>query len=80
MGAALVQVQNGKERLIAYASRCQIAAEKNYSTTEEECLTAILAIGKFRSYFFVRPFTVLKEHHSLCWLVNVIDPLVRLAC
>uniref|UniRef100_A0A3P9I2U1 Gypsy retrotransposon integrase-like protein 1 n=1 Tax=Oryzias latipes TaxID=8090 RepID=A0A3P9I2U1_ORYLA len=72
LGAVLYQVQGGKRRVIAYASRRLRGAEKNdrnYSSMKLELLALKWAVTeKFRSYLLGSKFTILTDNNPLCHL------------
>ena len=68
LGAVLSQKQDGKERIIACASRTLSTSEKNYSTTKKECLGVVWCIKYFRPYLLSNHFEVITDHYSLKWL------------
>src|SRR6267154_942659 len=63
IGAVLSQVQNGEERVIAYASRTLSQPEKNYCVTRRELLAIVYFTKQFRSYLLGRDFRS-EEHTS----------------
>ena len=71
IGFTLAQVQNAKEVVIANNGRGLNQAERNYSTTEREALPLVEGIKKFQPYLQNRKFTVVTDHSSLRWLMNV---------
>jgi hypothetical protein len=69
LGAVLTQLdENGKERVIAYASKSLLPAEKNYSITEQECLAIVWGIKHFHKYLVRRKFTIWTDHSALKYL------------
>lgn len=68
LGAVLSQKQDNKERVIAYASRTLVAAEKNYSATKKELLGIVWAVRYFRPYLTGNKFDIFTDHYSLQWL------------
>ena len=79
IGVTLGQIQEGREVVIAYASRDFNAAERNYSTTEREALAVIFGIKKFEPYLYEKKFILHTDHHSLKWLMTISDPTGKLA-
>jgi len=80
IGGVLFQVDDdGAERPISFISQKLNAAQKNYSTTELECLAVIISIKRFRCYIEGYPFKIYTDHASLQWLMTQKDLAGRLA-
>lgn len=78
LGAALVQKQNNKEVVIAFASRLLADSEKKFTVTEKECLSVVWSVRKFRPYLEGYHFKVVTDHQSLKWLMKLQEPSGRL--
>jgi hypothetical protein len=71
LGAVLVQRDDeGREYVIAYASRSNNRTERNYSTYAGECLAAVWGVSHFRVYLYSRRFVLLTDHEPLTWLMT----------
>ena len=80
LGAVLSQLnEDGKEVVIAYASRSLQGAEKNYPITELECLAIIWAVKHFQKYLTKRKFTIITDHSALKTLRTAKVPVRRRA-
>ena len=79
IGGVLAQEQEGRERVIAYASRAMNKAEKNYCITEKELLAVVYFIQYFRQYLLGRKFIVRTDHQALVWLFKLKEPSGKIA-
>jgi RNase H-like domain found in reverse transcriptase len=80
IGAVLSQKDDeGKERVIAYASRSMNRAELNYPITDKECLAIVWAIKHFEQYLTIQPFQVITDHSALKFLQTCKVPTGRRA-
>ena len=65
LGAVPTQVQEGQERVIAYASRALTGVERIYSQTEREALGLVWGCERFHMYLYGMEFTLLTDHKPL---------------
>jgi hypothetical protein len=79
IGAVLSQMKDGKERVLAYASRTLTKAERRYCVTRKELLGVVHFVKYFRHYLYGRPFLVRTDHSSLRWLMYFKEPDGQLA-
>jgi len=75
IGAVLSQVQDGYERVVAYASRRLDPREKNYCVTRKELLAVVYFLRYFRQYLLGREIKVRTDHSALTWLKRTPDPI-----
>jgi len=73
IAANLSQVQDRKERSIAYASRQLNTAEQNYTASEQEMLALVWATRYFRCYLYGKRFLVRTDHAALTYLQKFPD-------
>ena len=80
LGAVLSQKHaDGKEHVVAYASRTLSKSERRYCATRRELLAVVVFTKQFRPYLLGRHFTIHTDHGSLTWLHNFKDPDGQLA-
>lgn len=79
IGGVLTQTYPDGDRVICYLSRSLTPRERNFSTTERECLAVLWSLEKLRPYLEAVSFTVITDHYSLLWLQQLKDLNGRLA-
>ena len=73
VGAILSQEAEGEVHPVYYWSRQLGKAERNYSTTDRECLAVVAACKKFRPYILGGHTTIVGDHTAVKWILNKID-------
>ncbi|KAH9081378.1 hypothetical protein LEN26_021318 [Aphanomyces euteiches] len=73
VGAVLMQRQDGRDRVIHYASQALDATQQKWIHKKDgisgiECYGVVWATKKFRPYIDRRPFTIYTDHSALVWL------------
>ena len=72
VGCALLQEQPDRDRVtIGYWSRALTDAEKNYTTTEKECLAVVWSILTLRPCLYGNAFDLHTDHEALRWVLTM---------
>ena len=80
-GAAAVIYQEddkGRHKYVGFISSTLSPAQRRWSTTKRELYAIVLALKKFRSYIYGRPFRILTDHRALVYLHSqkVVNPMM----
>jgi transposase InsO family protein len=68
IGVTLKQKIDRNEHVIVYLSQNLNKVERKWGVTEQECWAIVWAVKKLRIYLYGTKFTVITDHHPLCWL------------
>lgn len=80
IGCVLLQThEDGQRYPIGFWSRVMSSTERNYSTTEKECLAVVWAFQTLRQYLQGVRFTLHTDHQPLNWILNLTGSSGRLA-
>ena len=80
IGAVLSQIQNNKERVIAYASRKLTKYEASYCITRKELLSVYYFVNYFKQYLLGNKFRIRTDHKALTWLMGLKTPKTTQYC
>ena len=65
LGAALIQVDSGKEKIIAFASKALTPVEERYANIEREMLAVVFGAERFHTFLYGSSFVIESDHKPL---------------
>ena len=65
VGAVLSQMEDGKDRVVAYYSQKLTATQRKWSTYDRELWAIVSSVRHFRHYLRGQEFTILTDHQPL---------------
>lgn len=65
LGAILIQIQDGRQHVVAYMSMRTTEPESHYHSYELETLAIVRAIKHFRQYLYGRSFTIITDCNAI---------------
>ena len=68
LGAVLVQLEGGKEQVVACASLRLTPQDANCHPSKTECLSVVWSVKKFYPYLYGRQFTIVTDSSALKYL------------
>ena len=77
--AVLSQIDDGVEKVIAYASRTLSKAERKYCVTRKELLAVVYFTKYYKHFLYGNEFKIRTDYSSLKWLLNCKNPEGQLA-
>ncbi len=79
MGSVLSQVQDGKERVIAYMSKTLNKHEVSYCTTRKELLSLVTSVKHFHHYLYGQEVNVRTDNAAVSWMRSLKCPEGQIA-
>ncbi len=73
VGAILSQKEGRFEKVVTYANKALIVAQRKFHPMEGECYALIWGILHFRQYLHQTHFTLRTDHKPLEWLATISD-------
>jgi hypothetical protein len=73
VGAILSQKDGKFERVVAYASKSLMEAQRLFHPMEGECYALIWGVMHFRQYLHMKHFILRTDHKPLEWLTTISD-------